>query len=373
MKPIIETIVITFLGGMLFTLLHVPLSWMLGPMTAVLLWNTFTRRNLVWPTWLRNGGLLLLGYSMGLSLTLESTKKISTQLPYMLIATLLTIMFSLIIAFLISRLTGVSVPSSVIGSIPGGLSQMIVLSEEIKGADAAVVAFMQTVRLLLVVFVIPFVAVHGLADGMIGGSVVGGDMVNDSSTSGLWDSLAVWAKAMAARPLFSCMLVAGVAAACWIAVKLHFPTSYFLGPFIAAAAFTVSGTEPPHLPSLFVLMAQWSLGIYMGTGIKLSSLSNWKRLLPYTIFGNIAVILFSVTLSYVFSLFMPMSLLTAFLGMSPGGMAEMAVTATLIGADVSVVVAYQIFRILFILFIVPYLLRWGFKYFKNKANALSSE
>ncbi|MCZ8520734.1 AbrB family transcriptional regulator [Paenibacillus mucilaginosus] len=52
---------------------------------------------------------------------------------------------------------------------------------------------------------------------------------------------------------------------------------------------------------------------------------------------------------------------TAFLSTSPGGMTEMGVTASLIGADVTLVVAFQMFRILFILFAVPYLLRWGFR------------
>src|SRR5690606_29279552 len=178
MKRILETILITFQGGMLFTVLHVPLSWMLGPMTATILWTTFTRRSLGWPSRTRNAGLLLLGYSMGLSFTTECTRQIYTKLPYMLLATLLTIVFSLVIAILTSRLSGVNTASSVIGSVPGGLTQMVLLSEEIKGADGAVVAFMQTIRLLMVVFIIPFFAVHGLADGIIssGGSAVGGSV-----------------------------------------------------------------------------------------------------------------------------------------------------------------------------------------------------
>jgi len=282
----------------------------------------------------------------------------------MFVATLLTVVFSILTAFPTSRQAGVSLASGVIGSIPGGLSQMVVLSDEIEGADAAVVAFMQTLRLLLVVFVIPFTAVHGLAQGIVGGGA--GNPVR--GTTDMWGSLLGWAEALASRPPVSFLLVAGVAGACWIAAKLRFPTPYFLGPIIAAAAFTVFGTEPPRLPSLFVLMAQWSLGIYIGVGIKLSSLKNWRRLLPYTVVGNIALIGFTLGLSYVFSLALPMSMLTAFLGMSPGGMAEMSVTAALVGADVSLVVAYQLFRILFILLIVPYMLRWGFKYFKRKAD-----
>jgi len=365
MKPIAETIFITLLGGLLFTVLQVPLSWMLGPMSAVLLWTAVTRRKLTWPPWMRSAGLLLLGYSLGLSFTLESAQQIYTQLPYMLAATVLTIGFSLLMALLIARRSGTSIASSVIGSIPGGLSQMVVLGDEIEGADVGVVAFMQTLRLLLVVFMIPFLAVHGLAGGV---TDVAGGIDDPAGIAAFLHSLTSWMDAILNRPLHSLLLAAGVAVSCWVAVKLHFPTSYFLGSIIAAALFTVFGTEPPPLPTLLAYAAQWGLGTYMGLGIKLNSLRNWKTLLPYTILSNVALIGFTLVLSFVFSGLLPMSLLTAFLGMSPGGMAEMGVTAHLVGADVSVVVTYQLFRILFILFVVPFALRRGFAYWMRRKH-----
>jgi membrane AbrB-like protein len=371
-KRVIETILITFIGGMLFTLLHVPLSWMLGPLTAVLVWNAFSRRTLKWPESLRNAGLMLLGYSMGLSFTIESARQISSQLPSMMVATITTIVFSLAIAVWTARQTGVSFASSAIGSIPGGLSQMVVLSEEIEGADTAVVAFMQTIRLLSVIFIVPFLAVHGLANGQ---SASAAGLGKQSSGAGdtLLGSLLVFLHAAAARPLFCCILLLCIFASAWLAVKLRFPTPYFLGPILAAALFTVAGFEPPHLPSLFILIAQWSLGIYMGMGIKLSSLRNWRKLLPYSISGSIVVVAFSLGLSYAFSLLQPISVMTAFLSTSPGGMTEMGVTASLVGANISLVVAYQMFRILFILFIVPYMLRWGFRRFSSGTGAQSGK
>lgn len=368
MKRILETILVTFAGGMLFTLLHVPLSWMLGPLTAVLLWTSFTKRRLTWPAGMRNAGLALLGYGMGLSFTMESARQISSQLPSMLIATILTVAFSLGAAVLTARYTGVSIASSAIGSIPGGLSQMVVLSEEIEGAETTVVAFMQTIRLLTVIFAVPFLAVHGLAGGAVTAAPGVPPTGSTSTSTGLIASLADWGAVVAARPVFFGMIVLIVLASAWIAVRLRFPTPFFLGPILAAGIITVAGYEPPHLPPLFTLLAQWSLGIYMGLGIKLSSLSNWKKLLPYSIAGSIAVVAFSLGLSYLFSKVHPMSLLTAFLSTSPGGMTEMAVTASMVGADVSMVVAYQMFRILFILFIVPYMLRWGFRRFNGGAR-----
>jgi membrane AbrB-like protein len=359
MNRTIETILVTCVGGLIFTLLHIPLSWMLGPLTAVIMWTSFTRRRLVCSNGLRNVGLALLGYSMGLSITLESVTQISAQLPSMLLATLLTVAFSLVTAVITARQSGISTTSSVIGSIPGGLTQMVVLSDEVEGADTAVVAFMQTIRLLAVVFVVPFFAVHGLADGA--GAVIPlvGKQAGGAGT--LWGSLAAGAQAAADRPLFCLLLIAGVAASAWVAGKLRFPTPHFLGPILLVGIVTIASMDPPPLPSLFIILGQWILGTSMGLGIKLSSLSSWKRLLPYSLLSGFGIVGFSLGLSYVFSVLHPITLVTAFLSTSPGGMTEMGVTATLVGADVSLVVAYQMFRILFILFVVPYALRWSFR------------
>jgi len=225
--------------------------------------------------------------------------------------------------------------------------------------------FIQTIRLLTVIFTVPFLAIHGLKDelstkaGVLG--AIGGHTI--------WGSLQIGADAVVARPLFIVFIVIGLLAAVWIALKLRFPIPHLLGPILVAGALMVFGFEPPHIPSLFNFMAQWSLGIYLGIGIKLSSLENWRKLLPYSILGSGAVVLFSLAMSYVFNEIHAMSVLTAFLSTSPGGMTEMGITASTVGADVSVVVAYQMFRILFILFIVPYVLRVGIhRFYKPRSD-----
>ncbi|MCZ8533079.1 hypothetical protein [Psychrobacillus psychrodurans] len=38
----IETLLCGLVGGYVFALLNLPLSWMLGPLTAVLLWKLFS-------------------------------------------------------------------------------------------------------------------------------------------------------------------------------------------------------------------------------------------------------------------------------------------------------------------------------------------
>jgi len=72
------------------------------------------------------------------------------------------------------------------------------------------------------------------------------------------------------------------------------------------------------------------------------------------------VVFFSLGVGFLLTRLHSLNLISAFLGTSPGGMAEMGLTAVLVRADVSLVAAYQMFRLLFILFVMPLLLKWRF-------------
>jgi len=49
---------------------------------------------------------------------------------------------------------------------------------------------------------------------------------------------------------------------------------------------------------------------------------------------------------------------SAFLGAAAGGMAEMVLTGAQVGANLPVIAAYQLFRILTVLFLLPPLAKW---------------
>jgi uncharacterized protein len=327
-------------GGFIFTLAHIPLPWMLGPMTASMIWTIWGRKPLWWHNGLRDTGLTLLGYIMGTAVTIETAVGISMQLPAMLAVTLIVVAAGVLSGLAVGRGAGISMQSAMIGSIPGGLSQMIVLAEEVEGADVTVVSFMQTIRLLSVIFIVPFIAFHGMAGeaatGVGVGAAAGGQVAGVSLS------------AAELLPFVPVMLAGG-----WIAHKLRIPTPYMLGPLLGTAVLVVLGVEAPQLPELAVIAAQLLVGVHVGMSLRLSSLSNWRRLLPYTAVGAVGIILMTLGLSYVLNQLGLMSMATAFLGTSPGGMSEMGVTAISVGADLPLVTSYQMFRILFILFIVP--------------------
>lgn len=49
--------------------------------------------------------------------------------------------------------------------MPGGLSQMVILGEELNNVNETIVAFMQMIRIIIIMFVIPFLTVHFLYSG----------------------------------------------------------------------------------------------------------------------------------------------------------------------------------------------------------------
>jgi membrane AbrB-like protein len=138
------------------------------------------------------------------------------------------------------------------------------------------------------------------------------------------------------------------------------PTPYLLGPVLATGLLVLSGTTAPMLPPLVIITAQVCIGTHIGKNIKLNSLeSRWRTVLPYTLLNVAAVVLFSLVLGWGLTFFISASLVTGFLSAAPGGVAEMGLTAMLVNADLPTVVAYQTFRVLVILLVMPiFLKRW---------------
>lgn len=333
----LSTLAISLLGGYIFFRAGIPLPWMLGPIVFVNILRSVFKRAVYWPVEARNTGLVVLGYVMGSSFTYDACRQIGSQLPSMLFSTVAMIIFSLGLAWLTCRYTGISMPSSILGSTPGGLTQMVILSEEVENCDNTIVTFLQTIRLMSVVFIVPFIATHGLA-GESGHTV---PPVAPVAYSGGNDGIILAA------------MLAAAALGFFVAKRLHFPTPALLGPILTIAALVLSGFATPHVPPPLIIAAQVSVGAYMGFTTQPGNLEGWKKILPFAVAGGVAIVLFSLVVGFMLDRWFHTGLITAFLSTAPGGMTEMGITAINVGAGISTVTAYQIFRLLFILFILP--------------------
>ena len=339
---ILETFIVAIIGSTIFYYSKIPLPWMLGSLSAVLLWNGYTKRKIVWPKGIWYAGLIVVGYTIGSTFTQDTARTIMVQLPVMALVTIITIFFNLLMGYLTYCKTDISLASGLMGSIPGGLSQIAALCTEIEGADLTVVTFMQTARALSVVFVVPFLAINGLG-GNIGG------------TSALLPN------AMAQMPeltLHNGLLLVVIPLSGYLAKRLHLPTPYLLGPVIGTACFGLSGFAIPLLPRTWTNIAQLCIGTYTGARMNMQELKSCKQLIPFTITSLTGLLLLSLGIGWLLNYYFQIPLITAFLSTAPGGIAEMSLTAIQVHANLSIIVAFQLFRLLFILLIVPPVLKW---------------
>ncbi|MDU2064423.1 MAG: AbrB family transcriptional regulator [Sporomusaceae bacterium] len=339
MKKPLLLFLIGSLGGILFYSLHLPLPWTLGPLLTVLVWKLWRKEKLLWPKKLRDGGMIILGYALGSPFTIEVGHKILGQLPGMVGATFVTLAVSLLFGWLTCHKTGVGLINGLLGSVPGGLAQMVAICEEVEGADVAVVTLMQTLRLLTSVFTVPFIAIYGLADQAHQASLALPDFVHYQPDSVL---------------LFASAILASI----YIASKLHMPTPYLLGPMLTTIALILGGFEAPYLPRPLLALAQITIGIRIGADVELAGLANWRKISFFTFLSVLAVITTSAFVDYGISQIYLVPFLTAFIGTAPGGMAEMGITALSVDADISIVIAYQLFRLLSILLLLIPGLKW---------------
>lgn len=144
-----------FIGGGLFSLIRLPIPWLLGSMAALLIASRFKNVKLIWPVSMRNTGLIIVGYSIGISFTKSSLSDMISHLPSMLILTTLIVLVCVCSAFVMSKYSGIDYPTSLTSSIPGGLSQIVVFAEEMKGIDITLVTFFHVTRVIMVVFLVP--------------------------------------------------------------------------------------------------------------------------------------------------------------------------------------------------------------------------
>lgn len=339
------TLLLAFIGGVVFTFLHIPVPWLLGPMTAVLIGSRNRAIRVYWPVQIRDAGLIILGYSIGLSFTKEAVIQIAGKLPLMLLLTLMLIFFCAGIAYVISKLSGIDYPTILVGSIPGGLSQMITFSEEVKGINITIVTFLQVTRVIMIIFLVPFLIYGPFFKNSTSGSTID---IADNAVQALLSSTGL---------LFAVVCIICV----FLGKKLKSPTPFLLGPITGAAILTLSGLHGPELPNFMLDLSQFMIGAYIGLLLKPEKLQHKTKILTLAIISGLVMVLFSVGLSMLLVHYYEITPSTSILSLSPGGADQMAILAHEVHADLAMVTGFQLFRLLFIFFVVPPVLKFIFK------------
>ena len=334
---LVITIALAVAAAALCVRLRTPLPWMIGPLlcTALL---CMAGAPLAASTRLRNGAQWIIGTALGLYFTPVVTAQMLGLAPLMLLGAA----WALLIGHLFYRLlmacgAGVDPATAYFSSLIGGASEMAVFAEQ-HGARVDLVAAAHSLRVLIVVVTIPFgykfAGIHG-------------DMP-DSFGAASQVNLAGLALLMTLTALGGLALK-----------KLRQPNPWVLGALAVAAVFTASGVNFSALPGWMSAGAQLLVGVSLGSRFTPAFLHTAPRWLAAVALGSVAMVLGSGAFAWVMARLAGLDPATVYLGNSPGGIAEMCITAKVLGLGVALVTAFHVVRYVVVLMLAaPIYTRW---------------
>lgn len=342
MNSMLKVLILALIGGYLFSLLHIPIPWMLGPIVFIVTAQFLYKGHLAWSNKLCDIGVVIVGTSIGIQFDLALFSTIGSILFYMFLLNIILIASSFLIAFAFAKWSKISLKTAILGTIPGGLSQIILFAEHEKNVNIGVISYFQIIRLLLVVIVVPF--------------IVAGHAISTTTT----------ASSLSFR-LIALIILAWIVS--YFMHKIHFPVAYFITPILVLIAYQLATPiTMPHMPSYMMAIAQLLIGAHIGLMLKPKMLKLPTRILLAGIFSSATLILFTLGSSFFMSWAMQTNFSTSFLSTAPGGLDQMVLLADSINADASLVSMFQTFRLLFIFLLVLPVMKYFYYWKSKKAN-----
>lgn len=313
-------------GGALASLIGWPLPWMVGSLLAVILLRCLGGLDLREVPGARKGGQWLVGTGIGLHFSPAVLEQVLAHGGLLLAGALLTSLTSLIgIALL--RAAGHDRATAFFASMPGGASEMVNLGQR-NGAQAGEVAAGQSLRLLLVVLLVPalFQCWLGAAPAL-------------AQTHGH------------SQPLALAALLAGGALLALLGQRLRQPNPWLLGPILFAAAGTVWLDQPLSLPPGTSELGQWLIGSALGCHFSREFFRRAPRFLALVVLATGLAMLAAALAAEALGWLGALDQRSLMLGMMPGGIAELSLTAEALALSVPLITGLQVLRLMCVLFL----------------------
>lgn len=324
MRRLVLAFLVATAAGVLFTILHLPLPWMLGPLFLSLLLST-AGRPLESPDFLVFPARALVGVGIGASFTPELLSKgggalfsIAMMIPYSIFITVAGVWF-------LSRVAKFDRATAFFSAAPGGLSDMMFFAMD-SGANLRKVTLVQTARVLMIVCVVPFWLQY------VGGLPLGGAVPKTLSIVDL-----PWTDGL--------MIIALAVIGWWMGIKMGLKGASMIGPLILSGVLHVVGFTAVKVPSEALIVVQITIGIVVGAHFLGITVREFTTVLCW---GFLLSCFLVAAAGMWAALVAPMSGLdstTLLLSYVPGGQVEMAILGLILGLDVAILAMHHIIRV----------------------------
>jgi len=337
LRSFVPAVALALAAALLCIRLDTPLPWMIGPLFSTAIACMLGAR-LAAPVQAREAGQWAIGTALGLYFSAPVLAALARNAPWIVLAVGMAICLGAAAGALLQRLSGCDDATAFFAMAVGGASEMAVQGER-HGAAVERVAAAHSLRIMMVVGTIPFavrwLASHGWGAGL--------------------DMFVPLAGSVDPGGLALLILITG---ACALLLKrLGVPNAWVIGPLAAALALTAAGVQLSRLPEWMIRAGQLFIGVSLGTRFTPAFAHTAPRFLA----GVAACTALTMGAAGLFALLVAEATSlhpgTMILATSPGGIAEMSLTARVLHLGVPVVTAFHVSRMVIVVLAIGPLYR----------------
>ncbi|MDO9503546.1 AbrB family transcriptional regulator [Falsiroseomonas sp.] len=307
-------------GGAIAWLLNIPLPWMLGAMaaTGALAWND--RAAVAAPV--RPIALLCLGLGLGQTFTTPVLAALATALPWLVVAAVVSIIVGALVARFFARMAGTDARTGYFSAVPGGVIVMAVLAQR-YGVSVPSVTLAQTIRVMVVVVIFPPLITWLAPRGGAG---------------------AFFAERPAVDLVGLAVLIAAGLGVALLIRMLNLANPWMLGPCALVIALSAFEMLPSGVPLWMIDAAQVGMGAGLGQRMSKRFLLASRRLALASVGSTLILSALMAALGIGLGLISGLPPAASVLGMAPGGMPEMTITAKALDLAVPLVLGFHLVR-----------------------------
>lgn len=305
---------------------------MVGSLLAIILVRCLTPWQLAEIPGGRKCGQWIVGIGIGLHFTPIVIEQVLAHFGLIFFAALITSLSSVVGVWLMRR-SGEDRATAFFSSMPGGSGEMVNLGAR-NGATLSSVAAGQSLRVLAVVLCVPAIFKYLMGNGT--------PLVHAGSVDWLWLAL---------------LFPLGAAVA-WLWQRLKQPNPWLFGPLLVSAVISVSFDLHIGLPDGSSQIGQWLIGSGLGCHFNRKFFQRAPSFIGRTLLGTALTMIIAAMAALALSTATHLDLRSLTLGMMPGGIAEMSLTAEVLQLSVPLVTAMQVMRLLFVLFMAEPIFRY---------------
>lgn len=338
------TLLLAYVAARLCVWLQTPIPWMIGPLLVSSLASVLGAPTGSWNP-LRNAGQWVIGAALGLYFT----PMVGSVVVGLWWAIVLGVLWALALGWGFgawlrrvhaSHLPGLSraqlFGTTYFAGAIGGASEMTLIAERHQ-ARTDLVAAAHSLRVLLVTLTIPF--------AMQAWSVSGIDLTQPVARGVQPQGLLLLGLASLAGGLFM--------------QRLGRANPWFMGSLLVTMVITLCGYTLSALPGWLTAGAQLVIGVSLGVRFTPAFVHTAPRWLGSVVLASFVMMGLCAGFGWWMARLTGLHPATLLLGTSPGGIAEMAITAKVLQLGVPLVTAFQVCRLVAVLVLAEPLYRWG--------------